>query len=372
MVYSAFRHMGTVLLALVPTVASLALAAVCLPIIRRLADRFGWYDPPDHRKIHRGNISQLGGVGIFVSFCVVVIVAGAVLSLYSTRLAFLLLGAFTLHVIGLVDDLRNLRALPRLIAHLAIAGIVSSGGFLMRSVTVPGLGTLELGYAAYPVTILWIAGVVNAMNWSDGADGYAGGISAFAALGLGILGALDGSTITVILSFALFGAIVAFLLSNFPPARIFMGDNGATFIGFVLAVLPFVEESNSHSGARMTAMVVFLLLPLLDFVTSIIRRLARGQSPGTPDRGHIHHRLQDLGLRPRHLLAVVYPVCAFLAVVALAVAHPPPWIPRGLVLATFAATVLVGLAFAVFLSLPLASPPGAQELPRSRSQRRAG
>lgn len=364
--------MSTVPFALIPAVASLVLTAACLPVIRRLSDRFGWYDPPDYRKLHSGNISHLGGVGIFVSFCVVVIVAGAVLSLYSTRLAFLLLGAFTLHVIGLVDDLRNLRALPRLIAHLAIAGIVSSGGFLMREITIPGLGTLELGFAAYPVTILWIAGVVNAINWSDGMDGYAGGIAAFAALGMGIVGAVEGNTVTVILSFTLFGAIMAFLFSNFPPARIFMGDNGATLIGFLLAVLPFAEESDSHSGVRMTAMVVLLFLPLLDFVTSIIRRLVSGQSPGTPDRGHIHHRLQDLGLRPRHVLAVVYPVCAFLALVALAVAHPPEWIPKSLVVVVFVATVLVGLAFAVFLSSPLASRAGTPAVPRSRPQRRAG
>ena len=369
--YSGFRDMGTFLLALTPAVASLALAALLLPIIRRLADRFGWYDPPDHRKLHVGKISQLGGVGIFLSFAVVVIVAGALRSFYSTRLAFLLLGAFTLHVIGLVDDLRNLRALPRLIAHLAIAGIVASGGFLMRSVTVPGLGTLQLGYAAYPVTILWIAGVVNALNWSDGMDGYAGGIAAFAALGMGVLGLIEGNTITVILSFSLLGAIVAFLLSNFPPAGIFMGDNGATFIGFVLAVLPIVEEADVQAGARMTAMSILLFLPLLDFVTSIIRRLARGKSPGSPDRGHIHHRLQDLGLRPRHVLAVVYPVCAFLAIVALAVAHPPSWIPQAVVVAAFIATVVVGIVLAIFLSNPPAAPRSAAA-PPPHPERRTG
>ena len=136
--------MGTVLLALVPALAALALTAVCLPVIRRLADRYGWYDPPDYRKIHANNISQLGGVAIFASFCVVTVVAGAILNLYSTRLAFMLLGGFTLHVIGLVDDFKNLRAFPRLVAHLVIAGIVASGGFLMREITVPGLGRSRL------------------------------------------------------------------------------------------------------------------------------------------------------------------------------------------------------------------------------------
>lgn len=364
--------MRGVLLALIPALASLGLAAGFLPIIRRLADRYGWYDPPDYRKIHAGNISQLGGVAIAGSFCLVVIVAGAVLSLYSTRLAFLLLGGFTLHVIGLVDDFKNLRAFPRLVAHVVIAGIVASGGFLMREITVPGLGTLALGWAAYPVTILWIAGVVNAMNWSDGMDGYAGGISAFAVLGAGVLGLLDGEVITVVLSFALLGAIVGFLLSNFPPARIFMGDNGATFIGFVLAVLPFVEESGSHSGARMTAMALLLILPLLDFVTSILRRVAGGRSPGSPDRGHIHHRLQDLGLRPRRVLAVIYPICAFLGLVAVVVARPPAWMPEVMVIGAFAATLAVGLVLAAFLSNPQGFPSGTRELPRSREQRRAG
>lgn len=353
--YSQHWHMGRILLALAPSLASLGLTAGLIPIIRRMADRHGWYDPRDHRKLHVGNISQLGGVGIFISFALVVAAAGAYLSFYSTRLAFLLLGAFTLHVIGLVDDFRNLAALPRLVAHLAIAGIVASGGFLMRSVTVPGLGTLELGNAAYPVTILWIAAMVNALNWSDGMDGYAGGISAFAALAMGVIGLLEGNAVTVVLSFALAGAIIGFLLFNFPPARIFMGDNGATFIGYLLAVLPFAEEADPHAGIRLTAMAVLLILPLLDFFTSIIRRVARGKSPGSPDRGHIHHRLQDLGLRPRQVLAVTYPVCAFLSLVAVAVAHPPAWLPQAVVTPVFVATLVTAVGFSILLFLPPAS-----------------
>jgi UDP-GlcNAc:undecaprenyl-phosphate/decaprenyl-phosphate GlcNAc-1-phosphate transferase len=351
-VYSRNRTMGTALLASAPAAASFALTVAMLPFIRRLSDRFGWHDPPDHRKLHVGKISHLGGVAIFVSFAAVVVIAGALLSFYSTRLAFLLLGAFTLHVIGLVDDLRNLRALPRLVAHLAIAAIVASGGFLIDSVSVPGLGTLRLGYAAYPVTILWIAGVVNALNWSDGMDGYAGGIAGFAALGIGVIALLQGHVTTAVMAFALLGGVAGFLVFNFPPARIFMGDNGATFIGFVLAVLPFAEEGNGSAGARTTAVAILLFVPLLDFVTSILRRLIRGRSPGSPDRGHIHHRLQDLGLRPRPVLAVVYPVCAFLLLVAITVASPPPWLPLSLVLALFLATVTVGLVFAVLLCTP--------------------
>jgi UDP-GlcNAc:undecaprenyl-phosphate GlcNAc-1-phosphate transferase len=363
--------MSTVLLAVVPASACLGLTMVLLPVIRRVADRKGWYDPPDHRKLHVGKITHLGGVGIFSSFAVVVVAAGAAFSLYSARLAFLLLGAFSLHVIGLVDDLRNLRALPRLVAHLVIAGIVTSGGFLMRTIAIPGLGTLELGYAAYPVTILWIAGVVNAMNWSDGVDGYAGGIAAFAALGIGIIGLFGGNTLTVILAFGLFGALVAFLISNFPPARIFMGDNGSTFIGFLLAVLPFVEESDPYAGVRATAVIVLLLLPLLDFVTSIIRRIAGGRSPGSPDRGHLHHRLLDLGLRPRQVLAVVYPLCAYLGVVALAIARPPAWLPRPVVVAAFIATLVLGLVLAIVLANPPAYPTKPQTTAPPRPERRA-
>ena len=210
------------------------------------------------------------------------------------------------------------------------------------------------------------------MNWSDGMDGYAGGISAFAALGMGALGLLGGDVLTVVLAFALLGAIVGFLLSNFPPARIFMGVNGATAIGFLLAVLPFVEESGARSGARVTAMALLLILPLLDIVTSIIRRLAGGRSPGSPDRGHIHHRLQDMGLRPRHVLGVIYPLCAFLCIVAVAVAHPPAWMPEIIVITTFVSTLVVTLVLAVFLSNPQGFPSGRDELPRGRSQRRAG
>jgi UDP-GlcNAc:undecaprenyl-phosphate GlcNAc-1-phosphate transferase len=364
--------MTPALLALISAAASGVLASLLLPLVRRVAHRRGWFDPPDHRKLHVGQITHLGGVAMFLAFAAVSVTAGTVLGLYSTRLAFLLLGAFTLHVIGLVDDLKNLRAFPRLLAHLAIAAIVASGGFVMRSVTIPGIGTLILGAASYPVTVLWIAAVVNALNWADGMDGHAGGISAFAALGIGLIGSIEGSALSVVLAFALFGALVAFLTRNFPPARIFMGDNGATFIGFLLAVLPFVDETNGYAGVRTLAMAILLLLPLLDFIMSIVRRTARGRSPGAPDRGHIHHRLQDMGLRPRQVLAVVYPLCGYLTLVAVAVSHPPPWLPMPVIVVALIATVVLAVLFAAILVSPPVSPHGTGTAAPRRSRRRAG
>ena len=364
--------MSPLVLALVSGGASFCVALPLLPLVRLVARRRGWFDPPNHRKLHVGQITHLGGVAIFLAFAFVVVTLGAFSSLYSPRLAFLLLGAFTLHLIGLVDDLKNLRALPRLLAHLVIASIVASGGFVLRSITLPGLGTLHLGIAAYPVTVIWIAGVVNALNWSDGMDGYAGGISFFAVLGMGVIGLIEGSAITTTVSFALLGAILAFLFLNYPPARIFMGDNGATFIGFILAVLPFVDEGSPVQGVRLTAMAVMLLVPLLDLVMSIVRRTLRGKSPGSPDRGHIHHRLQDTGLTPRQVLAVVYPLCAYLVLIGVSIAHPPAWIPRAVIVAAFVATVALAVLFAVILVSPSIGPRRNPDTGPERTERRAG
>lgn len=313
--------------AVIAAAFALGLNLVVIPTILRLAHRFKWYDLPDHRKIHTGLIPRLGGPGMYLSFLcvalltpilVTLITGGTVTVGYTLRFISLFLGVSLIQAIGLIDDFRPIKALLKFFLQLLAAIIVTAGGFLIRSVTLPYLGSLGLGLFAYPITVLWLVGISNAINLIDGMDGLAGGISAFAALSMGIIALIQGSTVTSVLCFALFGAILGFLVFNFPPAKIFMGDSGSLFLGFCLAVFPLVGGISKVSAfGTLLVPVTLLTIPILDISTSVIRRLRNKVSIIHPDKEHIHHKLLDMGLNQRQILWVLYGFSLYLSVVAI-------------------------------------------------------
>lgn len=313
--------------AVIAAAFALGLNLVVIPTILRLAHRFKWYDLPDHRKIHTGLIPRLGGPGMYLSFLcvalltpilVTLITGGTVTVGYTLRFIALFLGVSLIQAIGLIDDFRPIKALLKFFLQMLAAIIVTAGGFLIRSVTLPYLGSLELGLFAYPITVLWLVGISNAINLIDGMDGLAGGISAFAALSMGIIALIQGSTVTSVLCFALFGAILGFLVFNFPPAKIFMGDSGSLFLGFCLAVFPLVGGISKVSAfGTLLVPVTLLTIPILDISTSVIRRLRNKVSIIHPDKEHIHHKLLDMGLNQRQILWVLYGFSLYLSVVAI-------------------------------------------------------
>ena len=313
--------------AVIAAAFALGLNLVVIPTILRLAHRFKWYDLPDHRKIHTGLIPRLGGPGMYLSFLcvalltpilVTLITGGTVTVGYTLRFISLFLGVSLIQAIGLIDDFRPIKALLKFFLQMLAAIIVTAGGFLIRSVTLPYLGSLGLGLFAYPITVLWLVGISNAVNLIDGMDGLAGGISAFAALSMGIIALIQGSTVTSVLCFALFGAILGFLVFNFPPAKIFMGDSGSLFLGFCLAVFPLVGGISKVSAfGTLLVPVTLLTIPILDISTSVIRRLRNKVSIIHPDKEHIHHKLLDMGLNQRQILWVLYGFSLYLSVVAI-------------------------------------------------------
>lgn len=313
--------------AVIAAAFALGLNLVVIPTILRLAHRFKWYDLPDHRKIHTGLIPRLGGPGMYLSFLcvalltpilVTLITGGTVTVGYTLRFISLFLGVSLIQAIGLIDDFRPIKALLKFFLQMLAAIIVTAGGFLIRSVTLPYLGSLGLGLFAYPITVLWLVGISNAVNLIDGMDGLAGGISAFAALSMGIIALIQGSTVTSVLCFALFGAILGFLVFNFPPAKIFMGDSGSLFLGFCLAVFPLVGGISKVSAfGTLLVPVTLLTIPILDIGTSVIRRLRNKVSIIHPDKEHIHHKLLDMGLNQRQILWVLYGFSLYLSVVAI-------------------------------------------------------
>jgi UDP-GlcNAc:undecaprenyl-phosphate GlcNAc-1-phosphate transferase len=348
-----------VVAALIATVLSLALALLIIPVTLRLAHRFKWYDLPNNRKIHTGLIPRLGGPGMYLSFLIAAILSPYIVLLVSggtldarhpLRFLTLFVGISLIHAIGLIDDFHNLKALLKFFLQLLAAIIVTAGGFLIRSLTLPYLGPLKLGLVAYPVTALWIVGISNAINLIDGMDGLAGGITAFAALSMGIISLLQGALLTSVLCFSLFGAVVGFLVFNYPPAKIFMGDSGSLFLGFCLACLPLSGEISKVSAfGTLLVPVTLLTIPILDTITSVIRRLRHKVPIIHPDKEHIHHKLLGIGLNQRQILWVLYGFSVYLGVVAITTVILPQEINVYLILVVWVGSLL-GYGFLYFIN----------------------
>jgi UDP-GlcNAc:undecaprenyl-phosphate GlcNAc-1-phosphate transferase len=307
-------------------VLAFLISAVIIPVIITVSHKRAWYDIPNNRKIHTGPIPRLGGIGIYFGFMAASLAvplllpvifpgfqpAGYTLGYLPVFLAFTLI-----HGMGLVDDFHNLRALLKFLLQIAAAALVTVGGFTISRFSVPGWRVISLGVFSYPITILWLVAISNAMNLVDGVDGLAGGIAGIAALVIGVICILLDRLIPAFMAFALLGAIIGFLLSNFPPARVFMGDSGSLLIGFVLAALPLMISPGNTSVGELLAPGTVLLVPILDTISAIVRRVAGGRPIQSPDKEHIHHKLLDLGVKEVPLLLIIYGSCAVLGIAAV-------------------------------------------------------
>jgi UDP-GlcNAc:undecaprenyl-phosphate GlcNAc-1-phosphate transferase len=260
---------------------------------------------------------------------------------------------------GLVDDFHNLRARLKFIVQLAAATLVTVGGFTISTVRIPGLGTYSLGLFSYPITVLWIVAISNAINLVDGVDGLAGGISAFAALSLGLVSLVQGHPIPALFAFALLGAVIGFLAFNFPPARIFMGDSGSLLLGCVLASLPLLATPGETSISDLFAPATVLLIPILDTVSAVVRRVKGRRAILSPDKEHIHHKLLALGWKETSILAIVYGFCLCFGVAAFG----SMFLARGAALALLGSVWVAALiAFAVLNSATRRSKLAAPDL----------
>jgi UDP-GlcNAc:undecaprenyl-phosphate GlcNAc-1-phosphate transferase len=303
---------------------------IFMPAIIQLSHRKGFFDTVDARKVHTGNVPRLGGVGIFGAFVVGAIAGGSIqvvglssqeLSLVVARTPLLIISFATIFSLGLVDDFSNIPAFRKLLGQVVAALLVVLAGYTIESFTIPFFWVeVNLGIAAAPVTVLYIIALSNAINLIDGIDGFAGGVSAFAALTFGVVGLVQGNTLVAVVSLALAGAIAGFLLFNLPPARIFMGDSGSLFLGHILAVVPLLglNAVPGRPGLAMMVPATILVIPLLDTASAIFRRARRGLPIHAPDREHLHHKLLDLGLTNRQILVVIYLYMAILGSLCVA------------------------------------------------------
>lgn len=307
--------------------SAIAGAAVLTPLVRAAALRLGVVDHPERRKMHHLPVPLLGGAAIILSFLSVVtavwILAPDLFGEEIDELRPLLLGSIVIGLVGVYDDWRGIRVRNKFVFQLLAALILVASGIQAKLVTNPLGESVELGWIGIPLTLLWIVGVTNAMNLIDGLDGLAAGIGTIASLSLcGVAGASEHPLVAV-LSLILAGAALGFLPFNMYPARIFLGDTGSMFLGFLLAGLGLVGSLKASTATILILPIVVLGVPVLDTLWAILRRTHRRVSPFKADRDHIHHRLVRVGLQHRHVVLLLYFVCTFLGVSAYLIVQLP-------------------------------------------------
>ena len=272
------------------------------PLIKKIAFHINAIDIPNKRKVHTTPMPRLGGLGMYGGFLLGYMIFGQ----HSETMNSILIGSIIIIITGIIDDIKPIKASYKFIGQLIAAIIVVFyGHVVLEDVSAFGL-YINFSYLSYPLTLAFILGCINCMNLIDGLDGLAAGISAIYFLTIGIIATIGGSIgLDFVLTFIMLGSTLGFLVYNFNPASIFMGDSGSMFLGFIIAIIALLGFKN----VTMTSIIIPLLIlaiPILDTLFAIIRRALKGESISTPDKFHIHHQLLNRNLSQRATVLIIY------------------------------------------------------------------
>lgn len=294
------------------------------PLVKKLAYKLKAIDvPKDTRRMHKQPIPRLGGLAIIFGFCVSIMCFG----ILTRQIIAIIIGAFIIALMGIVDDIKALDAKPKFLIQILAAIIVILGGDIKIEVITNPFLWLDSAYLIIPqwisiiVSIVWIVFITNAVNFIDGLDGLAAGVSAIMSVSLVFIATRLGEYSTAVIGAALLGSCFGFLPYNFNPAKIFMGDTGSTFLGFILASLSIQGVFKSYAIISFAVPLLILGLPLFDAVFAMIRRIMKGQSPMQADRGHLHHRLIDMGFSQKQTVFILYLISGILGISAIVLAE---------------------------------------------------
>ena len=298
------------------------IAVFTTPFVIRLAQRksIGLDSPNESRKRHDGHIPRLGGVPILLALS-----TGLVLILTrcpdcAHKWFPVLLGSVLMCGLGLFDDLHPLGARKKLVGQIIIAVLMCALGLRIEQMTYPGGNwSVNLHAWSWPLTIFWLIAIPNIINLIDGFDGLAGGLGMFMAVTLGIVGWMGEQLPIAWYAFTMAGSLLGFLVFNFPPARIFLGDGGAYLIGFCIAAMSLTGAHKGSIAAVLMVTVVALGVPILDTIFAMVRRASRGFPVFHSDDEHIHHRLADLGFSKRRVVLALYGICVVLSLIGLSI-----------------------------------------------------
>lgn len=304
-------------------IASFVTVLIVTPLVIKFAIRIGATDKPNHRKVHQKLMPRLGGLAIFIGVLVGYFVSG----LNSERIITISLGALLIIIVGILDDLYELSAKIKFLAQIGIAVLIVSSGLKIDFLTIPFVvDRMELGWLSLPITVFWIVGITNAINLIDGLDGLAAGISSIGIAAIAILAAVSGKGLILSIALIVLASTLAFLFYNFHPAKIFMGDTGALFLGYCIAVLSLLGLYKSVTLFSIIIPIIILGVPVFDTAFAIIRRLINKQPISAPDKSHLHHRIMDLGLSHRSTVLVIYALGILFSVAAILLSSSTLWV----------------------------------------------
>lgn len=302
------------------------LSFVLTPLAKKLAHKIGAIDvPKDDRRVHKTPIPRLGGLAIYLATFITIFVFGLMgeVTMDSSIVA-IFIGASIIVVMGMVDDTKPLSAKVKLVGQIIAALVLVKGGIRIEVFSNPfieGYNVTSLGVFSIPVTVIWIVGITNTLNLIDGLDGLAAGVGAIASLSLFFVAANFVNIspfyyVVMFIAVVLSGAAVGFLPYNFNPAKIFMGDTGSLFLGYMFAVLSVRGVMKGVTTLSFVLPIVILGLPIFDTAFAIVRRSLKGQPIMQADKGHVHHRFLRLGYTQKQTVLTMYLICVALGMIA--------------------------------------------------------
>lgn len=303
----------TIIMIMVPFI----FVTLIIPVIKKVAFHVGALDIPNERKVHKKPMPRLGGLGIYFGFLLGYMLFGD----HTYMMNSILIGSFILVITGIVDDIKPLDAKYKLIGQIiACLIVVCYGQVLLKDISFFGI-YIDFGMFAYPLTIIFMLGCINCMNLIDGLDGLAGGISSIFFLTIGIIAFCQGSgglafELSFVLTFIMLGSTGGFLVHNFHPAKIFMGDSGSMFLGFIISIITILGFKSVLMSSIIIPMFV-LVVPILDTLLAIIRRKLKGESVSKPDKSHIHHQLLRRNFSQRTTVLIIYLITALFSAASI-------------------------------------------------------
>ncbi|WP_141432903.1 glycosyltransferase family 4 protein [Bacillus sp. 03113] len=298
------------------------LASILLtPLVKQLAFKIGATDKPNQRKVHQKIMPRLGGLAIYLSFLIGILIIQPIEEVHLP----IVIGSAIIILTGIVDDIKELSPKIKLLGQIVAAFIVVViGGMNVEFINLPFGGKIDFGFLSIPFTMIWIIGITNAINLIDGLDGLASGVSTIALFSIAGMAALFGNPYVVVIALIVAFSTLGFLVFNFHPAKIFMGDSGALFLGYIIAVLSILGFKNV-TFISLVIPVIILGVPISDTFFAIIRRVVNKQSISAPDKSHLHHCLLRIGYSHKQTVLLIYAMSAIFSLAAFIFSLSTVW-----------------------------------------------
>lgn len=313
---------------LIALIFSFSISYLMVPVSIKLANKMGILDNPDrdNRRVHKKPTPRIGGLAMVISIIVSVIAIFAFSYFMKiqldNRLLGFVLGAIIIATMGFVDDIKSLRPAYKFMFQLVAGSVIYVFGISIVGVKIPFIHPemIDFGIFAFPITLLWVLGITNAVNLIDGLDGLAAGIANIAAISLLVIFLITGASLEVILlTVALVGATLGFLPYNFNPAKTFMGDTGSNFLGYTLATISIMGMAKGYTLLAIVIPIIIFAVPIFDMLFVVCKRLLQHQKITSPDKKHIHHRLLNRGFSQKQAVLILYTITCILGITAITI-----------------------------------------------------